>query len=412
MLTFLLYSCQFSSSVNSAPSPLEQAYNVQKNLPEYLKPFPHTEIPSGLPDISAQTCGNCHQEIYQEWKTSTHAHAYLDDLQFMAEMSKKDPNDPNSDVTWMCLNCHTPLINQQENLIVGLENGLNHATKVNNPYFDASLQKEAITCASCHVREGSIIGPYGNPDKLAPHPVKKSDELTESNWCNQCHQAQAHFKEINLGCFFSTGEEHAASPYKDQSCQDCHMPHIERPIVTGGPVRKTRYHYFGGSLIPKQYQFADEVKEMEKIYSSGLEIELQSTHFESKSKSWNIITKYKNARAGHYLPSGDPERFLLIHIEVLDSKEVVLAKEEIRIASEYQWWPDIKKISDNRLAPLEERTFQMSFKDQNKRATLLSIRAEHWRISQKNLEYHNLQDLVPAFRVVFDEKYTLKDTSR
>ena len=96
----------------------------------------------------------------------------------------------------------------------------------------------------------------------------------------------------------------------------------------------------------------------------------------------------------------------------MDSKEVVLAKEEIRIASEYQWWPDIKKLSDNRLAPLEERTFQMSFKDQNQRATLLSIRAEHWRISQKNLEYHNLQDLVPAFRVVFEEKYTLKDTSR
>ena len=202
MLIYLLYSCQFSSPVNSAPRPLEQAYNIQKKLPEYLKPFPHTEVPNGLPDISAQTCGNCHQEIYQEWKISTHAHAYLDDLQFMAEMSKKDPNDPTSDVTWMCLNCHTPLINQQENLIVGLENGLNHATKVNNPYFDASLQKEAITCASCHVREGSIIGPYGNPDNLAPHPVTKSEELTESAWCNQCHQAQAHFKEINLGCFF------------------------------------------------------------------------------------------------------------------------------------------------------------------------------------------------------------------
>ena len=366
MLIFLLLTCQFSSSVNSAPHPLEQVYSIQEDFPKYITPLPYTEIPNGLPDISAKTCGNCHKEIYQEWKISTHAHAYLDDLQFMAEMSKKDPNDPTSDVTWMCLNCHTPLMNQQENLIVGLDNGLNHPTQIKNPYFDASLQKEAITCASCHVREGSIVGPYGNPDSLAPHPVKKSDELTKSAWCNQCHQAQAHFKEINLGCFFSTGEEHAASSYKDQSCQDCHMPEIERSIVAGGPVRKTRYHYFGGSLIPKQHQFANDMKEMERIYSSGLEIELQSTHFEAKSKSWNIITKYKNARAGHYLPSGDPERFLLIHIEFLDDKEIALSKEEIRIGSEYQWWPEIKKLSDNRLAPLEERMFQMSFIDQNR----------------------------------------------
>ena len=72
------------------------------------------------------------------------------------------------------------------------------------------------------------------------------------------------FQRNQFGVFFSTGEEHAASPYKDQSCQDCHMPHIDRPLVAGGPVRKTRYHYFGGSLIPKQYQFADDMKEMEK----------------------------------------------------------------------------------------------------------------------------------------------------
>ena len=228
----------------------------------------------------AQTCGNCHQEIYQEWKMSTHVYAYLDDLQFMAEMSKKDPNDPTSDVTWMCLNCHTPLINQQENLIVGLENGLNHATKVKNPYFDASLQKEAITCASCHVREGSIIGPYGNPDNLAPHPVTKSDKLTESEWCNQCHQAQVSFQRNQFGVFFFQ-QERSMPPRRIRinPVKIATYLHIDRPLVAGGPVFVKR-----GTTILVEVSFPNNInlqmtwKEMEKIYSSGLEIELQSMH--------------------------------------------------------------------------------------------------------------------------------------
>jgi hypothetical protein len=407
MLTYILFSCQFQEPVEPPSNPLELAYKAQQNLPQYLKPFPYTDVPEGLPDISAKTCGNCHQEIYQEWKISTHAHAYKDDLQFMAELSKQDSNDPTSDVTWMCLNCHTPLINQQEKLIVGLEKSLNHATKINNPYYNAELQEEAITCASCHVRDGIIIGPYGNPDNLAPHPVQLSTELTEASWCNQCHQAQAHFKEINLGCFFTTGEEHASSSYKAQSCQECHMPHIERPLVAGGPIRKTRYHYFGGSLIPKQHRFAEEMKQMEDLYTTGLDITLTGSSFDQKQKMWKITTSYKNSSAGHNLPSGDPERYIRIILELLDKKGNLLLQEETRIASQYQWWPEIEKISDNRLAPLEERELSISFLDKEQKGHFINIRAEHWRISLENLEYHNLEDLVPAFRIIKEEKHEL-----
>lgn len=410
-----LSACHFLSQVNSAPEPLELSKEVQKTLPEYLKPFPYTEIPEGLPDISAKTCGNCHREIYQEWKISTHAHAYKDDLQFMAELAKTDPNDPTSDVTWMCMNCHTPLINQQESLIVDLSEGLNHPQKIPNPFFDADLQIEAITCASCHVREGKIIGPYGNPDNLAPHPVQKSTELTQSSWCNQCHQAEAHFPEINLGCFFTTGKEHAASPYQEQTCQDCHMPEIERSLAIGTPKRKTRYHYFGGSLIPKQTKFIDEIKLMESLYTSGLELGTPQVTCDPIEKIWNISFSYKNASAGHYLPSGDPERYLLYTVEILDKNNTVLAKEEFRIGTEYQWWPSIQKISDNRLAPLEERIFKNSFSDPESqfqtKGVWLQIRVEHWRISPKNLEYHQLEDKVPAFRLLKEVRYELKQMS-
>ncbi|MBK8503570.1 MAG: hypothetical protein IPL46_15965 [Saprospiraceae bacterium] len=47
----------------------------------------HQEIPDGLSSISAASCGSCHQEIYKDWKQSTHSVAFQD-LQFQAEWKK------------------------------------------------------------------------------------------------------------------------------------------------------------------------------------------------------------------------------------------------------------------------------------------------------------------------------------
>ena len=61
-------------------------------------------VPEGLADLRAATCGECHPQIYEEWRVSTHGQAWSD-RQLQAEMAK-------SGNRWLCNNCHTPLLNQ------------------------------------------------------------------------------------------------------------------------------------------------------------------------------------------------------------------------------------------------------------------------------------------------------------
>jgi len=137
------------------------------------KAIPHQEIPEGLVAISAKSCGACHQDIYNEWKQSTHAVAFQD-VQYQAEMKK--------DNILTCLNCHTPLQNQQEFIVKGLING-DYKTpwKIPNPNFDKELQLESITCATCHVRDGKVIGAIGNTNST--HKTVKDVEFLSEKLC-------------------------------------------------------------------------------------------------------------------------------------------------------------------------------------------------------------------------------------
>ena len=65
-------------------TPLEMRFDREKQPFAYV--LPHMPPPVPVPGISAEDCGKCHETIYQEWKTSTHAHA-LSDLQYQAELA-------------------------------------------------------------------------------------------------------------------------------------------------------------------------------------------------------------------------------------------------------------------------------------------------------------------------------------
>ncbi len=273
VLQFLGVAALLLGAGDGTPTPKtltwEDAQAHAKTRPRYLRPVPYTPVPTDLPDLTAATCGKCHVEIYEEWKVSTHARAWKDDLQFLAELEKSEKQG----VGWLCMNCHTPLENQLPRLVAELPGDRwDRPTFVPNPNFDPVLQEEAITCATCHVEDGVILGPYGNT--VAPHAVKKSEKLLGPEVCTQCHQAQAQRLELSLICVFNTGAEWEASPQKKQGkiCQSCHMPEVTRGLVGGGPARKTRRHWFGGSLIPKQPAFAPGLAPLSAHYPPGLSV--------------------------------------------------------------------------------------------------------------------------------------------
>src|SRR3972149_3009245 len=136
--------------------------------------IPHQAVPEGVASLSAEACGVCHREIYDEWKTSIHAQAFDDPL-FQAYW-RKDKH------IWVCLNCHTPLQNQQPEVITDLEGGrINRPVSHPNPDFDPSLQRAGITCAACPARAGVILGPFA--DSVAPHPTRDADGAQPHHRC-------------------------------------------------------------------------------------------------------------------------------------------------------------------------------------------------------------------------------------
>ena len=261
------------------------------------KAIPHQKVPKGLKTLSAEECGSCHREFYLEWRRANHSKAW-EDLQFQAEW-KKDKK------LWVCINCHTPLQDQQKFIVTGKENGdYFKPVKKNNPFFDPELQKQAITCAVCHVRNGVIIGPFGNSG-AAPHPVKKDTDFLSSKLCMGCHNVTDVVSE-KLVCTFGTGEEWKKSPYPKigQNCITCHMPSVYRRLTSRTKPRWARQHTFIGSPVPKVMGKDKIVKD----YINGLDIYVKlSPTYPALGDSAYVTVSLKNQRAGHDIPTGDPE---------------------------------------------------------------------------------------------------------
>jgi len=308
----------------------------------WMRVIPFQETPEGLETIRAAECGECHTEIYAEWQTATHAVA-LQDRQFQAEWNKDDK-------LWLCANCHTPLANQFEDVVVGLIDGdYRRPVTEHNDRFDPVLQQESITCATCHVRDGAILGPgFGGE---SPHPVRVDPTVLSQQVCVACHNVHARLSGT-LVCNFSTGDEWAMGPAPREGlgCIDCHMPTVERPIAEGGPVRTSHVHRWPGSGIAK---FPEDVETVRGFYVPGYEIEVAAHRTETGGGEAAVAIELTvtNHRAGHVLPTGDVERFITMSLSIQSEDGVSLWDHEERFGERWEWHPEARQLSDNSLEP-------------------------------------------------------------
>lgn len=406
---------------------LEKARAFYASRPHYERPHDYSPVPAGLPDLRSETCGQCHAAIYAEWRISTHARAFLDDAQFMEELHKSsgqyDEHHPN-DVSWMCLHCHTPMINQLERLVVDLEAGnIGKPIYVDNPFFDRELQEDAIGCATCHVQDGIVYGPRGD-SPLAPHPVARGEHLLTEENCLVCHQAEAHFPDQNLACFFTTGTEFANSRFAEEghTCQSCHMPQTTRKVAElfDVPERLTRHHWFGGSLIPKHPDFEEEIAALRPIFGSGASLALiANTEKKGCGDDENyslaacpaLAVEIYNEFAGHLFPTGDPERHVDVTFRVRTEAGDLLAESSLRIGSIYEWWPEIRLLSDNRIPPGESLYLPVpTFVVQPSPETPLfvEIEAHKYRMHQEAFDYHDLEGRYVRGRVFHTSLWRLE----
>jgi hypothetical protein len=334
---------------------------------------------AGLPNLSAQTCAGCHDAIHAEWAASTHNRAWVDP-QFQAELHK----DPS--VAWLCINCHTPMADQQPRLVAA-PSVLRDPPSRPNPAFDPALQAEGITCVACHWRAAGIAGVH--EDAVAPHALVFDGTLRDPALCTSCHQAMAQV-EPTLVCHFDTGAEwKAANP--GRTCQQCHMEAVERPVAVGGPARTVGRHLWPGSLLAKT-PLTDLEQSYFATWEPGVGLSLDAPAIATAGAASTVTAWISHERAGHRVPTGDPERHLIVRVTATDSTGTVLATAEERIGQTWEWWPVAILKADNRLSPGERRAVALPFVVPPDGEVRIDAVVEHVRISDENAEFHALGD--------------------
>lgn len=310
---------------------------------DYARAIPYQKVPEGIGSLSAESCGTCHREIYDEWKSSMHANAFNDP--FFQAYWKRDRN------IWVCLNCHTPLENQQPTLVKEIPRGrVEKAVQEPNPRYDPEYQKEAITCAACHVRDGVILGPFD--DSAAPHPTQFDPSFRTTQVCYRCHNVvsgPAQFYRFGPCGTYAEYEGEFFMKEKGMICQSCHMPLVERPVAEGGPIRLGRQHLWRGGHDPDMIKRA---------------VAVQVRVSPSPPKPGELVrvtATLINSGAGHKIPTGDPDRHFTVEFVVTNKEGQVLKRQSETMGRWILWQPVILEVYDNRLLPLASRDYAFEF---------------------------------------------------
>ncbi|MBM3584375.1 MAG: cytochrome C [Alphaproteobacteria bacterium] len=238
---------------------------------------PHVDLFSEESYPSASQCKTCHEQIYNEWRSSNHAYAGISPMFHKFEQKINDLSVGT--IGTFCVRCH-----QSGGTVLGEERWA--------PLWERSqISREGVTCITCHrvaeqytrgtngerrIIPGNIhepvYGPIGGDGvakvvedasywKVATSPEErgakihtkgvKFDQLSKSEFCASCHQVA-----VNVGIKLEVvWDQYRASPAAAEgvSCQDCHMSQdpgrasgfTTGPIavVNGEPVDETRTHH-------------------------------------------------------------------------------------------------------------------------------------------------------------------------
>ena len=339
----------------------------------FVWPIDTSQAAAPLITLSAEECGTCHQEIYKEWNTTIHSQAWTDtyfqtDFKFDGEK-------------YVCRTCHTPLDRQLPELAVDyVDKEKLKPVLVKNPDFDAKLQHEGVTCAACHYRNGKIQGVLGLGDEV--HPVEKLD--SPNRVCMRCHVVSGE----RWDTFFAfppcgTVAEIETSKGKDYQeetwsmstevvdalgCVNCHMPVKERALVPGGKVYPTRQHLWRGGHDPNMVKNALTIS------------------FDPSADMDSYTLSITNTGADHYVPTGTPDRHLIVRLRVLDAEENVLDEDQNKLVRTVMWRPVILDLRDTRLPPNELRQYSIDIKPSYKsQARFVEADVRYYLVDKRRL---------------------------
>ncbi|HTL36968.1 MAG TPA: multiheme c-type cytochrome [Kofleriaceae bacterium] len=267
-------------------------------------------------------CGECHEKMFDEWETSAHAQSVSSELYKASVAAAKDAT---------CERCHAPLASEVPRDAVvteGVTCDVCHTLRDPKPSVDGGTWHLAI-------EDMVKFGPRCDLKDHYFHRMGCSPEHKTAEICGTCHWWEPKGLPV-----FTEYADWKAGPKHDQPCQDCHMPKDRAALATGSPVRTGVPHH---GLLGK-------AKELRKT----------SLKMDAKLDKNRVLTvTLHNVHAAHYVPSGLPERRIVVHASIPtdDSGEKWLDERELgRVLvddnnKEVPFWAATRVGSDTRIAP-------------------------------------------------------------
>ncbi len=333
--------------------------------------------PSTPHEVSSKLCGECHQEIYEEWSGSMHGQSTALDDPIHGAFYRKVMGDPTQEGVKskkgkypVCLRCHAP------------NAALSKTTKLDaKPAF-----REGVNCVFCHtvtafkgtkkpngklrlgqaayeVSDTALQAPSGKEYSTSPadqngSPISKpfhpfpmeggNAVVFKTNAiCMGCHDRRNNFHGVPL-C--ATGDEIMESK-SEVTCQSCHMP------MVNGHANHSMAGGHDGNMVRRAITIKLDVTE-------------KGDGYDAKVKMTNLLP--------HKFPTGAPFRIAYLKVAAYDDdgkllwqnfKEHPLKDDKqavlVYTLGDKEGKPSMppkatQVLGDNRLKPHEERTLQYS----------------------------------------------------
>ncbi|MEN8148895.1 MAG: hypothetical protein ABFS86_03675 [Planctomycetota bacterium] len=253
--------------------------------------------------MTSADCAECHREIAREVAASWHGQAYTDPD--VLQLSKNFQDE-------QCISCHAPRpIFERGDEAVG-----------DRVIARRENREIGIDCVSCHLLPDGRVAGTRNLEDAPCRPVAKP-VLKRAQFCHGCHNQH------------KTVDEYMASRWADtHTCNDCHMPKVDRPLAEGGPVRKgVATHVFEGGHFLWILKKAATVK--------------------ATVEGRRLTVSVTNSGTGHMMPSDARHRSFNLLVTVRDAAGN-LVSDQVEIA-EYRLYYRDMKIPSTQLAPDETR---------------------------------------------------------
>ncbi len=261
-------------------------------------------------------CRQCHIHIYEQWKQSMMAQAYVhhwDEIEYFGLAVPHAGVEPEvAGVKAGCNGCHAPI-----SFLAG---------DVPPPRpEEGSRANEAVSCEVCHTiiaRTGDpsfnynyIVEPgrvkYGNREGVESphHGTAYLEFMRTAEFCGTCHNEKSTF-DVWVK---STQLEWKEGPYADEGvpCQVCHMPRAPgRSANTATEEHPDiAQHLFHGAHDPGKVRGAIELR----MHPDEREVE--------PGDPVTITVQLFNGKCGHKVPSGSAEeRQLWLHVVAEDAE--------------------------------------------------------------------------------------------